>query len=116
MATCQQDIILNSTKTELIFFHKPGHPIHNFNFKIKINGHKIRPTDHIKYFGIYLNSTLSGNYHCEILSNKLTRANGMLSKVRHYVPKEQLKSIYYAISSSHMVCGCQVWGKTTAYT
>ena len=38
-------ISLNSTKTELIFFHKPGHPIHNFNFKIKINGHKIRPTD-----------------------------------------------------------------------
>ena len=26
----------------------------------------------------------------------------MLSKVRHYVPKEQLKSIYYAIFSSHI--------------
>ena len=35
----------------------------------------------------------------------------MLSKVRHYVPKEQLKSIYYAIFSSHMVYGCQVWGQ-----
>ena len=35
----------------------------------------------------------------------------MLSKVRHYVSKEELKSIYYAIFSSHMVCGCQIWGQ-----
>ena len=62
----------------------------------------ITPTDHIKYLGVYLNSTLSGKYHCEILTNKLKRSDGMLSKIRHYVPKEELKSIYYAIFSSHM--------------
>ena len=105
-------ISLNCFKTELIFFHKPGYPILNFDFKIKLNGHKITPTDHIKYLGIYLDSTLSGKHHCEILGNKLKRANGMLSKVRHYVPKEELKSIYYAIFSSHMVYGCQIWGQS----
>ena len=104
-------ISLNCSKTELTFSHKPGHPIQNFKFKIKINGHKITPTDHLKYLGIYLDSTLSGKYHCDILSNKLKRANGMLSKVRHYVPKEELKSIYHAIFSSHMVYGCQIWGQ-----
>ena len=36
----------------------------------------------------------------------------MLSKVQHYVPKEELSSIYFAIFSSHMVYGCQVWGQT----
>ena len=76
-----------------------------------MNGLKLTPTDHIKYLGIYLDSTLSGKHHCEILCNKLKRANGMLSKVRHYVPKEELKSIYYAIFSSHMTYGCQVWGQ-----
>ena len=35
----------------------------------------------------------------------------MLSKVRHYVPKEELKSIYHAIFSSHMIYGCQIWGQ-----
>ena len=104
-------ISLNCSKTELIFFHKSGYPIKNFKFKIMINGHKLTPTDHIKYLGIYLDSTLSGRYHCELLSNKLKRANGMLSKVRHYVPKEELKSIYHAIFSSHAVYGCQIWGQ-----
>ena len=104
-------ISLNCSKTELIFFHKPGSAIQNFEFKIKINGHKILPTDHIKYLGIYLDSILSGKYHCEILASKLKRATGMLNKVRHYVPKDELKLIYYAIFSSHMVYGCQIWGQ-----
>ena len=73
-------ISLNCSKTELVIFHKPGYPIRNFNFNIKINGHKIIPTDHIKYLGIYIDSTLSGSYHCEILSNKLTRAIECLAK------------------------------------
>ena len=41
---------------------------------------------------------------------KLNRANGMLSKIRHYVPKTELKSIYYAIFASHLRYGCQIWG------
>ena len=104
-------ISLNCSKTELVIFHKPGYPIRNFNFNIKINGHKIIPTDHITYLGIYIDSTLSGSNHCKILSNKLTWAIGMLSKVRHYAPKEELKSIYYAIFLSNMVYGCQTWGQ-----
>ena len=77
-----------------------------------MNGHKIEPTDHIKYLGIYLDSTLSGKQHCDILCAKLKRANGMLSKIRHYLPKKELKSIYYAIFNSHMISGCQIWGQT----
>ena len=78
-------ISLNCAKTEVIFFHKPGHPIKDYKFNIKINGHKIYPSEFIKYLGIYLDTTLSGKHHCELLSIKLKRANGMLSKIRHYI-------------------------------
>ena len=92
-------ITLSSTKTEVIFFHKTAHPINEFNFKIKVNGHKINPSEYIKYLGIYLDSTLSGKHHCELVSQKLKRANGMLSKIRHCRLKEELKSIYNAMFS-----------------
>ena len=36
----------------------------------------------------------------------------MLCKIRHYVPQTELKSIYYAIFSSHMMYGAQVWGQS----
>ena len=104
-------ISLNCAKTEFIIFHKPGHKP-TFDFRIKMNGHRVRPSDHIKYLGIYLDSTLSGHSHCENLTKKLKRANGMLSKIRHYVPATELRSIYYAIFSSHMVYGSQVWGQS----
>ena len=103
-------ISLNCAKTEVIMFHKPGHPI-TYNFKIKINGHRVFPSNSIKYLGIYIDSTLSGHSHCAVLINKLTRANGMLTKVRHYVPPTELASIYHAIFSSHMIYGSQVWGQ-----
>ena len=41
-----------------------------------MNGHKLFPTDHIKYRGVHLDSTLSGEYHCKILASRLRRANG----------------------------------------
>ena len=77
-----------------------------------MNGHRVRPSDSIKYLGIFLDSTLSGKSHCEILTKKLQRANGMLSKIRHYVPSSELRSIYHAIFSSHIMYGCQIWGQS----
>ena len=35
----------------------------------------------------------------------------MLSKVRHYLPQEQIISVYHAIFSSHLSYGCQIWGQ-----
>ena len=35
----------------------------------------------------------------------------MLSKIRH-ISHEELKSVYYAIFSSHMTYGCQIWGQS----
>ena len=106
-------ISLNCAKTELIFFHKIGASMEKYkSLKIKMNGHKLIPVKYIKYLGMYLDSTLSGTHHCNVLTTKLKRANGMLSKIRHYVPPEELRSIYHAIFSSHMIYGSQIWGQS----
>ena len=103
-------ISLNCDKTELIFFHKPRTKSPN-NLKIKLNGTVLKHTHSIKYLGVSLDETLSGDQHCIELSKKLSRANGMLSKPRHYAPTE-LRSMYYALFSSHLNYGSQVWGQT----
>ena len=108
-------ISLNCSKTEIIFFRKPGQKI-NFNFNIKINGHKIFPSDYIKYLGIYLDFDLTGKQQSCVLIKKLNRSNGMLSKARHYIPADELKSLYYAIFSSHMSYGCQVWHNNNVHS
>ena len=104
-------ISLNCSKTELIFFKRRGSNHVDFKYKIKLNGLILRESDFIKYLGVYLDSQLSGKYHCEILRPKLSRACGMLSKARHFVPKEELVSLYHAIFGSHLSYGSQVWSQ-----
>ena len=101
-------ISLNCSKTEIIFFKKPGQKI-NFDFNIKMNGLKLHSKESIKYLGIFLNSDLSGKKQCSILTEKLVRSNGMLAKARHFMRKRELLSLYYAIFASHLSYACQVW-------
>ena len=74
--------------------------------KFKLNGLKLTVSRYIKYLGVYLDDTLSGQYHCALLINKLARSNAMLSKARHFVPIDKLISIYFAIFSSNKTYGC----------
>jgi len=50
-------------------------------------------------------------HQINLLSGKLSRANGMLTKIRHYVPINIITSIYYAIFSSLMTYSSIVWGQ-----
>ena len=104
-------ISLNCDKTEIIFFHKPGEK--SPDLKIKMNGHRIYPSASIKYLGMHLDETLNGAFHAKILSKKLKRANGMLCKARHYVLKDDLRILYFAIFSSHLIYASQIWGQVT---
>ena len=51
---------------------------------------KLFPSESIKYQGIYLDEHLNGSGHVNIVLPKLRRANGMLSKIRHYTSAEKI--------------------------
>ena len=103
-------ISLNSSKTEAILFRHPNKNI-DYDLKLKIDGKIIFLTNSVKYLGILLDPHLHWKHHIHELNMKLSRATGMLSKIRHYVSYNTLISIYYAIFSSHMTYGCQIWGQ-----
>ena len=103
-------ISLNASKTELILFHHHNKKI-NYNLKIKIDGKILYPSDYVKYLGILMDSSLNWRFQSNALAIKLSRANGMLSKVRHYVPLNTLRMIYFGIFHSIMSYGSQIWGQ-----
>jgi hypothetical protein len=105
-------ISLNTAKTELIFFRKVGEKVPE-NIKILINGHRIYPSTHIKYLGVYLDEHLDGSAHCTELQSKLRRSIGMISKVKHYLTSSELLSFYHATFASNMLFGAQIWGITS---
>ena len=114
-------IALNASKTEVIIFrHKnkplmyrktPTDPLVPWKLKIKLEGKLIQPSTHVKYVGVLLDSHLEWKYHVDELSTKLSRAVGMLAKIRHFVDAKTLNMIYYGIFSSLMLYGSQIWGQ-----
>jgi len=103
-------ISLNACKTEYVLFKSPTKS-HGHDFKLKIGGEKIRPSNHIKYLGVLIDSNLNFRPQINDIATKLKKANGILAKLRHVVPRDILVSIYYALFHSHLGYCAQIWGQ-----
>ena len=67
----------------------------------------------MQYLGVTIDEHLTWTEHINNLSLKLCQTNGILSKLRHYVPQKNCISIYYALFYSHILHGCLVWQYTS---
>ena len=72
--------------TKLLFFRSKQHSLDYEKISTKFNGIKLNLVEQLKYQGIYIDKYLSWNFHVSQVSQKLRRANGILSKIRYYVP------------------------------
>ena len=76
-----------------------------------MDGKKLYPSKYVKYLGVLIDSHLTFSYHMNSISTKLSRAIGLLSKIRHCVKKDTLRSIYVGIFSSILTYASQIWGQ-----
>ena len=101
-----------STKTELIIFRYPWKHLPREPY-IRTNNYKLKLHSHIKYLGILIDEVLSWNKQIDDICTKLARANGIISKLRHFVPKKTCVSVYFSLFYSHILYGCLVWSYST---
>ena len=67
-----------------------------------------------KYLGVLLDKHLLFKDHINTLKQKLNRANGILAKLRHHLPFDILKTVYYSLFDTHLHYACQVWGQSNS--
>ena len=79
------------------------------SISIKLDGFKHDPTENVRYLDVYVDNFLSWDFHISQLFNKLSRAKGILSKLRDFTTKEILLSVYYAIFYSHTIYPLRIW-------
>ena len=103
-------ISLNASKTEMLIFRHPNKPI-EYDLKIKLDGKRLYSSKYVKYLGILLDPHLNWSYHVKTLAPKLSRAAGLLAKVRHYVKDDVLRNIYFGIFSSLLNYASAIWGQ-----
>ena len=66
----------------------------------------------IKYLGINVDNQLLFGDHIKQLRTIVSRAVGIMTKIRHFIPLRILKQIYFAFIHSHLTYGIIVWGAT----
>jgi hypothetical protein len=108
---CANRLSLNAAKTEILLF-RPNNKSCSVNFNLKILNKRIFLSNKVKYLGVVLDSRLSWRCHLSELAKKLSRANGLLLKIRYFVDAHTIKSLYYSLFHSHMTYGCLTWGVT----
>ena len=106
-------IALNVNKTDIIIFRSSRKQItKNMNFRL--SGQKIRQNSCTKYLGVLIDEHLLFKDHINFLKQKLNRANGILSELRHHLPSDILKTVYYSLFDTHLRYKCQVWGQSNS--
>jgi hypothetical protein len=102
-------ISLNASKTEFVIFRSPWKQF-DYIPRLKLSGKTLTPSKSVKYLGVHLDEHLNWKAHVSTIVTKLRRANGAISKFRHYVPIKTLLNVYHAIFISHVRYASQIWG------
>ena len=88
---------LNVDKTKLLLFHSDKKKM-VYDIRIKINGSKLNPSDHVKYLGIFFRQ--KPGLGLSYLAIK-QQTQSIMYKLRKYIPKQTLLSVYHSIFYSH---------------
>ena len=67
----------------------------------------------VNYFSVVLDAFLSWNAHVNNLCKKWAQANGILSKLHHYVPQKTWISVYISLLYLFILYGSLAWQFTS---
>ena len=101
-------------KKKTIFLIQPTLKNIPINFKIRFENHNISSCEYVNYLGINLDQYLNFKPHISILAKKMAKSVRMLRKLRKFLPKKTLISLYHAFVHSHSLYGIVTWGSSVS--
>ena len=100
---------LNVAKSNFLYFSFIKHT----TIKLNINNIPLIEKQNTKYLGVIIDNKLDWKTHIQAVNTKLSKGIGLLSRVRHYVPKNVLKSLYYSFINPHIEYNLLNWSCTS---
>ena len=100
---------LTIDKTNYIIFHPYNKPMKQ-HITIKSNKKAIKEKECIKYLGVLIDSTLSCKHHILNISKEISRAIGIMYKLRPFLPLKVMRNVYYSLVYSHIIYAIEAWG------
>ena len=95
---------LNIKKTKFVLFRssnkKPKHET-----KLSINDGDIKQVKNTILLGIITDECLTWSEHIAQVVKKISRASGIIVKIRHFLSRNAMKLIYYALVYPYLIYG-----------
>ena len=108
-------LTLNLTKSNVITINPKNYPIGIKPNTVSIHQHFLPSLSTVtaaKNLGVVLDDGLLFKTHINMLTKKLSRVVGVLSKVKLFLKKSLLLGLYYEIFHSHLQNGILSWSAT----
>ena len=110
---CVNRLSINVKKTKYILFHFPQRKSNNIpDLDISINGSKIERVASFNFLGITLNEHLCWKDHTNKVKLKISRAVGVMRRLRQFLPSHVLLTLYNTLILPHLQYGILLWGKS----
>ena len=81
-------------------------------FDVFLNGITVPLSNSVQYLGVTLDSMVTFEIHIKILETNLSKAVGIICKLKFVLPKDALIKLYYALFHPHLLYGLVIWGST----
>ena len=88
---------INIKKTNYMIFKSRQKKLNNPNLRISIHGELIKQKHSVKFLGVFVDENLDWKEHIHIISGKISRSIGILSKSMFYLSKETLFKLYFSL-------------------
>ena len=104
---------LNIDKTSYILFCAGNaRSIPQHSFELFIESFKVKQVESCKFLGVYLDEKLTWKTHIEQITSKMSKAIGIISRIKHILPKYILHTLYYTMIYPYLHYCNIVWAST----
>ena len=101
---------LNVNKTKFMVFHPHQKRVKKPD--LFIDGIKIECISSFNFLGITINDKMSWKDHIDTICGKISRAIGILNRLKHFLPLHAKLCIYNSLILPHINYGILLWGHT----
>jgi hypothetical protein len=95
-------------KTKCMVFHTPGRQLQYPS--LFMNDCSIEIVNEFNFLGIVFDKSLTWKCHVNAVCKKVSKAIGILNKLKNYLPSHALKTIHNSLVLPHFNYGLLLWG------
>ena len=105
---------INLLKTNYIIFCARQHK-YTRTVPLSLNGTVLNQVQTTKFLGVCIDENISWNNHVNILCSKICKNVGVMNRLKYFVPKNILLTLYNSIILPYLNYAILTWGSTTLY-